>query len=936
MKILYIFVTILYSKDLVVSHMDRFSFLGGVHSNFIDELYDRYLHSPDSIEPSWRAFFQGYDFAREQYDEDEALETLGLSHDQVVEEIRKEFQVLALIDAYRHRGHLFTATNPVRSRRQYSPTLAIENFGLSKEDLDLPFQAAKEIGFDGSRTLAQIIERLDKVYCRSIGLEYMHLGDPERIKWIQKYLQIDENQPNYTVDEKKLILQKLNQAVAFENFVNRKFVGQKRFSIEGAESLIPALEFGIRHAARLGVEEFIMGMAHRGRLNVLSNIFGKTQRDIFSEFEGKEFVDDEFDGDVKYHLGYTTSTTLENGKVIKLNLSPNPSHLEAVDAVVTGIARAKINTAYDQDKKKVMPILIHGDAAIAAQGIVYEVLQMETLDGYQTGGTVHIVINNQVGFTTNYLDARSSIYCTDVAKTVQAPVLHVNGDDVEAVIKATLFAMEYRQRYNRDIFIDLLCYRKYGHNEGDEPRFTQPLLYKTINKHPDPKVIYQKKLEEQGIIDKAFVKELEQNFKEVLEMRFDESKKIEKNTITQFMEDEWQGYRTAKAEDFKESIDTSFDQKKLMDIARVITTLPEDKKFFVKIKKLLDERWKMVNEKNSLDWGMAELLAYGTLIADGYNVRISGEDTERGTFSHRHAVIKVEDSEEEHILLNNIPGREGRFAIYNSLLSEYGVMGFDYGYAMTSPETLVVWEAQFGDFFNGAQIIVDQFLSAAEDKWKVQNGLVLYLPHGYEGQGAEHSSARLERWLQQCAQLNMQVVNVTTPANFFHLLRRQMLREFRKPLVIMTPKSLLRHPKVVSTVEELAQGRFEEVLDDPRIEDKSKVEKLIFLSGKLYYDVDRKRDEEQVEDRAFIRMEQLYPLTEEKIKEVIGRYPNAKEYYWAQEEPMNMGASWYVQLNFPVKFNQVLASPASASTAAGSSKLAASRHEQLINTIFKV
>tara|TARA_B100001115_G_C15843334_1_gene423612 strand:- start:256 stop:3003 length:2748 start_codon:yes stop_codon:yes gene_type:complete len=913
--------------------MDRFSFLGGVHSTFIDDLYQRYLKSPDNIEPSWRAFFQGYDFAREEYG-DEAAAGIAYNHDEIVAEIRKEFQVLALIDGYRTRGHLFTATNPVRSRREYEPKLNIENFGLQQSDLNLPFQAAKEIGFTESKTLADIIQRLEEVYCRSIGIEYMYVGDPERIRWIQSQLHVNNNHPDYTADEKKLIVRKLNEAVAFENFINRKFVGQKRFSIEGAESLIPALEFGIRRAAKLGVEEFVMGMAHRGRLNVLSNIFGKTQRDIFSEFEGKEFEDAEFDGDVKYHLGYTTTKELDSGKIIKLNLSPNPSHLEAVDAVVTGIARAKINTAHGKEKSRVMPILIHGDAAVAAQGIVYEVLQMETLDGYHTGGTVHIVINNQVGFTTNYLDARSSIYCTDIAKTVQAPVLHVNGDDVEAVIHATLFAMEYRQRYNRDIFIDLLCYRKYGHNEGDEPRFTQPLLYKEISKHPNPMEIYAKKLEEGGVIDKAFLKSLENDFKEVLEMRFDESKKIEKNTITQFMADEWDGFRTAEPKDFSESLDSSFDMDKLKSIARTITTLPEGKKFFVKIKKLMDDRWKMVDERNSLDWGMAELLAYGSLIVDGYNVRISGEDTERGTFSHRHAVIKVEDSEEEHILLNNIPGREGRFAIYNSLLSEYGVMGFDYGYAMSSPETLVVWEAQFGDFFNGAQIIVDQFLSAAEDKWKVQNGLVLYLPHGYEGQGAEHSSARLERWLQQCAQYNMQVVNITTPANFYHMIRRQMLRDFRKPLVVMTPKSLLRHPKVQSPLEDLATGRFREILDDPRIEDRSKVKKLFFLSGKLYYDIDKVRDEKLVEDRAFIRLEQLYPLASEQINDLIASYPNADEIYWAQEEPMNMGASWYVQINFPVKVNKVFATPASASTAAGSSKLAALKHNNLIQEIF--
>lgn len=917
--------------------MDRFSFLGGLHSAFIDDLYQKYLKSPDSIEPSWRAFFQGYDFALEEYAEEpntngHALD-YALNHAEIVEEIKKEFKVLELIEDYRVRGHLFTETNPVRARRKYSPTLDLENYGLSDKDLDMQFQAAKELGLSGSATLREIIDHLKRIYCQSIGVEYMYIRDPERIKWIQQTLNKHDNQPQFTADDKKLILSKLNEAVAFENFLNTKFVGQKRFSIEGAESLIPALDLGIKTAAKLGVKEFVMGMAHRGRLNVLSNIFGKTQRDIFSEFEGKEFEEDEFDGDVKYHLGYSTEKELDNGDKIKLNLSPNPSHLEAVDAVVEGIARAKINNDYEGDEGKVMPILIHGDAAIAAQGILYEVVQMETLDGYRTGGTVHVVINNQVGFTTNYLDARSSTYCTDIAKVILAPVLHVNGDDVEAVIHAFQFAMEYRQRYNRDIFIDLLCYRKYGHNEGDEPRFTQPLLYKSISKHKNPKEIYSAKLEKEGLLDEAFLSGLEKDFRQMLEMRFDESKKIEKNTITQFMEDEWKEYRPSKPEDFHGSTETSFDIKKLKNITKTITTLPEGKKFFNKIKRLLAQRAEMVEKNNSLDWGMAELLAYGSIISDGYNVRLSGEDVERGTFSHRHAVIKVEDSEEEFVLLNNIEGKEGRFAVYNSLLSEYGVLGFDYGYAMASPETLVIWEAQFGDFFNGAQIIVDQFLSAAEDKWKVQNGLVLLLPHGYEGQGAEHSSARLERWLQQCAQYNMQVANPTTPANFFHMMRRQMTREFRKPLVVMSPKSLLRHPKVVSPLEDLANGKFQEIIDDPRIEDKDKVTRVVILSGKLYYDLDKERDEEFPENTAIIRLEQLYPLADEQIKKVIGSYKNAEKVIWAQEEPKNMGGAYYIKMNFPVEIDQIISPPSSASTAAGSSKAHAVRQQKLLKDI---
>lgn len=925
--------------------MDRFSFLGGVHTTFVDDLYQKYIKSPDSVEPSWRAFFQGYDFALEEYgDSSESAHPSGngqnsLQNDQLVEKIKKEAQVLQLIDDYRSRGHFFTQTNPVRERRTYSPTLDYTRHGLTEADLDTQFEAAKEIGSSKSDTLRNIISRLHKTYCQSIGVEYMYIRQPEKLRWIVDQLNKNDNQPDFSVAQKKEILTKLHEAVAFENFLNTKFVGQKRFSIEGAESLIPALDISIQRASQLGVKEFVVGMAHRGRLNVLSNIFGKTPRDIFSEFVGKEFVnqndvDGEFDGDVKYHLGYSTEKTLEDGSVVKLNISPNPSHLEAVDAVVEGIARAKINNDYDQDESKVMPILIHGDAAIAGQGILYEVVQMETLPGYRTGGTVHAVINNQVGFTTNYTEGRSSVYCTDIAKVILAPVLHVNGDDPEAVVHSFLFAMEYRQRYNRDIFIDLLCYRKYGHNEGDEPRFTQPKLYKAISKHPNPKKIYADKLKAEGIVDDEFLNTLEKDFRDKLEMRFDESKKIVKNRITQFMEDDWSGYRFSTPSDFDKPFDTSFDIEILKKIAKTITTLPEDKKFFNKVQRLLKQRWEMVSEKNSLDWGMAELLAYGTIISDGYNVRISGEDTERGTFSHRHAVVKVEDSEEKLILLNNIEGREGRFAIYNSLLSEYGVLGFDYGYAMTSPETLVIWEAQFGDFFNGAQIIVDQFISAAEDKWQMQNGLVLLLPHGYEGQGAEHSSARLERWLQQCAQYNMQICNATTPANFYHLIRRQMKRDFRKPLIVMTPKSLLRHPKVVSSLEDLAVGHFKEILDDPKAVARDKVKKLVFVSGKLYYDLDKAREEETYEDSAIIRMEQLYPLANEGIKELVASYPNAEKIIWAQEEPANMGAAYYIKINFPINVDEVISPPASASTASGSSKAHAAKQERLIKNIF--
>jgi len=909
--------------------MDRFSFLGSVHAEFIDQQYQRYLKEPDQTEPSWRAFFQGYDFAREVYSEED-LEGAG-----VPEEVIKEFHVLNLIQGYRSRGHLFTKTNPVRERREYEPTLALENFGLSKEDLDIEFNAATELGASGPRTLRKIVEHLEAIYCQSTGVEYNYIRDPERRTWIKHWIHENDNQPILSVEEKKQILHKLNQAVSFEAFLNTKFVGQKRFSIEGAESLIPGLDEAVNHAARHGVEEFVLGMAHRGRLNVLTNIFGKPRKQIFSEFEGKAFDDITIDGDVKYHLGHTTFHTTSDGKKVKMNIAPNPSHLEAVDPVVEGIARAKINNDYNHDNKKVLPILIHGDAAIAAQGVVYETVQMETLDGYQTGGTLHIVINNQVGFTTNYKDARSSTYCTDVAKVILAPVLHVNGDDPEALVHAMRLAIEYRQRFNRDIFIDLLCYRKYGHNEGDEPRFTQPLLYKAISKHPNPREIYTKKLLAEGVANEGIVQEMQAEFKAMLETDFDESKKIERNEIVPFMDEEWSKYPGAAPGEMLQPVDTTFDLDKLRDIGNFISTLPEGKKFLRKTERLMKDRADQISEeRNSLDWGMAELLAYGSLLAEDFNIRISGEDVERGTFSHRHAILKVEDSEEEVSLLNAYPGKEGRFAIYNSLLSEYAVMGFDYGYAMTSPDTLTIWEAQFGDFANGAQIMIDQFLSAAEDKWKVQNGLVLLLPHGYEGQGAEHSSARLERFLQLCAQENMTVANCTTPANLFHLLRRQQKRHFRRPLVVMSPKSLLRHPRVKSTMEDLADGSFQHIIPDNEVA-ADKVTKVVFCSGKLYYELLEEREAQNADHVALIRIEQLYPLDDLAIKQEVAKYPNAEIHIWAQEEPANMGAWTYMRGRMQQKLT--LGSPApSASTASGSSKIAHQRQRETIERVFSI
>ena len=908
--------------------MDRFSFLGSIHAQLIDDQYEHYLKNPDGIEPSWRAFFQGYDFAKEIYSEED-LEGAG-----VPEEVIKEFHVLNLIQGYRSRGHLFTKTNPVRMRRSYEPTLDIKNFGLSKDDLDTPFNAATELGLPGATKLREIISHLEAIYCQSTGVEYNYIRDPERRTWIKNWIHKDDNQPKLSIEEKKQILHKLNQAVSFESFLNTKFVGQKRFSIEGAEALIPGLDEAVNHGARYGVKEFVLGMAHRGRLNVLTNVFGKPRKQIFSEFEGKAFDDVTIDGDVKYHLGHTTVHRTVDGNEVVMNIAPNPSHLEAVDPVVEGIARAKINNDYGMESGKVLPILIHGDAAVAAQGVVYETLQMEKLAGYSTGGTLHIVINNQVGFTTNYLDARSSTYCTDIAKVILAPVLHVNGDDPEALVHAMRLAIEYRQRFQRDIFIDLLCYRKYGHNEGDEPRFTQPLLYKAISKHPNPREIYAQRLMSDGVATQIMVKEMQEEFKSMLELDFDEAKKIKHNVITPFMEKEWVDYPSAEPGEMLHPVDTTFDLDKLKDIAKHITTLPEGKKFLKKTVRLMGDRAAQVFERNSIDWGMGELLAYGSLLAEDYNIRISGEDVERGTFSHRHAILKVEDSGEEVNLLNEYPGKEGRFAIYNSLLSEYAVMGFDYGYAMASPDTLTIWEAQFGDFANGAQIMIDQFLTAAEDKWKVQNGLVLLLPHGYEGQGAEHSSARLERFLQMCAQENMTVANCTTPANFYHLLRRQHKRNFRRPLVVMSPKSLLRLPKAQSSMEELAHGTFQPILSDTTVAPE-KVTKVVFCSGKLYYELANEREAQVADHVAIIRIEQLYPLDDLAIKQEVAKYPNAAMHVWAQEEPANMGAWTYMlwQMHQPL----TLVSPApSAATASGSNKVALQRQRETIERVFSI
>ena len=893
--------------------MDKFNYLGQPGHAVIEGLYEQYLQDPSSVDESWRKFFEGFEFCRASFK--------ATDSDTFV--VPNEFKVINLINGYRGRGHLFTRTNPVRTRRKYSPTLDIENFGLTPEDLGKYFQAGKELGI-GNAKLSDIVAHLQKTYCQSIGVEFLYIRRPEIVEWFLKKMESDTNTPRFSTIEKEGILKKLASGVTFEKFIHKKFPGQKSFSLEGVESLIPALDAVIRKGAELGTEEFVMGMAHRGRLNVLGNIMQKPLAQIFSEFEGKEYEDEDLLGDVKYHLGYSGDIGVD-GRTVTLTLAPNPSHLETVDAVVEGISRARIDHAHGGDAGKVAAILIHGDASISGQGIIYELVQMADLEGYRTGGTIHLVVNNQIGFTTNYLDGRSSVYCTDVAKTIQSPIFHVNADDVEAVVYAVRLAMEFRATFHRDIFIDLLGYRKYGHNESDEPRFTQPILYKIIEKHPDPLEIYLNKLEEEGSLGAIDVEAIRGEIQATLNQGYDRAREIIKGDITPFLARQWQGFRKAAPADFLHSPGTAVSRETLLRIGEKLTELPQGKTFFRKIVKMQEDRKAML-DAGSLDWAMGELLAYGSLLMEGVPVRLSGQDCQRGTFSHRHAVLTVEDSEEKYTPLRHLSASQGRFSVYNSLLSEYGVLGFEYGYAFATPKGLTIWEAQFGDFNNGAQIVIDQYISSAEDKWKVMNGVVMLLPHGYEGQGPEHSSARVERFLSLCGHHNIQVVNCTTPANFFHVLRRQTHWPFRKPLVVFTPKSLLRHPRCTSALEDFTAGGFREVIDDPTA-NPLKVTRLVLCTGKIYYDILEEKEKLGKEEVAVVRLEQLYPLPLNQLQEIFTKYESASHVEWVQEEPVNMGAWKFISQNlvFPPPHKRPhlhhTARPASGSPATGSSKL---------------
>ena len=934
--------------------MDKYSFLNAANTQFFADLYDQYLENPDSVEASWRAFFQGFDFARESYGDDFFQESVPQEVSTVAAptassvasspqaapvpvsgKVEKELQVLNLIKAYQRQGHLLAQIDPLKERKAPQVSLSLEKFGLSQADLSTVFDAAKEIHLAPS-PLSVILKKLEDTFTKSIAIEFEHLDNEEEKKWFQEKIYSGEYTTEFSKEQKKRILEKLAESTTLENFFHNKYVGQKRFSLEGNEAVIPALDALIEAAAdQRGVKEVVIGMAHRGRLNVLINILGKNLQDVFSEFDGKDYLDPEFDGDVKYHLGLTTHRTTAKGNEVLLNLAPNPSHLETVSAVLQGITRAKQDLHYADNPSQVLPIVMHGDAAVSGQGIVYEVMQMERLRGYTTSGTVHIVINNQIGFTTNPSDSRSTTYCTDVAKGFQAPVLHVNSDDTEAVVRAMLLAMEYRMAFGHDVFIDVIGYRKYGHNEGDEPRFTQPALYKIIGGHNNPTVIYTESLVRQGVITPQEIEAYQETFRNHLDTELEASRLKEFTIITPIMQNEWKGLEhIASQQDMLLKISTSYEREKLDALAQLITTLPEDKKFINKITKIIKERHNLYFEQNKVDWGMAEHLAFATLLSEGHDVRLSGEDVGRGTFSHRHAVVKEEESEESIIPLSRIKEQGGgTFHVYNSLLSEYGVLGFEYGYALTAPQTLTIWEAQFGDFANGAQIMIDQYICCGEDKWKNQSGLVMLLPHGYEGQGAEHSSARLERYLQLCATQNMYVTNCTTPSNLFHLLRRQLKAPFRKPLVAMSPKSLLRHPLVISSVEELTQGYFQEVLDDSQV-NPEEVRTLTFCSGRFYYDLLAEREKLGRKDVALVRIEQLFPLPIEELKLIIARYPNVTDYVWAQEEPKNMGAYGYMLMNFDIVKWRLAAANAYSAPAPGSPMRHKARHQEAIDKVF--
>lgn len=910
--------------------MKDFSFITSSHPSYIENLYTDFKANPESVDLDLRKFFEGFDFAMTSKNGTDSGKS-GIS----VSNFAKEFGVYQLILAYRNRGHLLSKTNPIRERKDRRANLSLSNFGLTEADLSTHFEAARFAGMENS-SLQELIDHLKKCYTHSLGVQFNYINDLDKVEWLINAVEKTMLEP-VPLPQKKQILQKLNEGVMFEKFLQTKYIGQKRFSLEGGESTIAALDAIINVAAENEVKEVVIGMAHRGRLNVLANILGKTYEQIFTEFEGVATPDSTMgSGDVKYHKGFSSEVKTASGNSVHLKLTPNPSHLEAVDPVVVGFARSKADVIYKSDYDKILPILIHGDSSLAGQGIVYEVIQMSGLEGYSVGGTLHFVINNQIGFTTDFDDARTSDYCTSYAATVQAPVFHVNGDDAEAVVKVSQIAMMYRQKFNSDVFVDMVCYRRHGHNEGDDPKFTQPGLYALIDKQPNPREVYVRWLTMNGEDEATQVaKEMEEKFWTDLQERLDEIKQNPLPYSYQEPELWWQSLRTATEEDFEHSPSTGIAKEEIERLFQTISKWPDDFTPLKKIKKILQEKITLFEKEQKFDWATGELLAYATIVNEGKDVRMSGQDIRRGTFSHRHAVLRDENNDRFYNRLSNISDKQGKYRIYNSLLSELAVLGFEYGYAMANPNALVLWEAQFGDFVNGTQTLLDEFISSAEQKWNRMNGLVMLLPHGYEGQGPDHSSARMERFLIMCAELNMVVTNVTTAANFFHCLRRQLAWPFRKPLINFSPKVNLRNPRTYSKIEEFTTGGFKEIIDDASVEDASAITKVILCSGKIYFDLIEKKEKENRKDIALVRLEQLYPLPQNQLDELHQKYKKAI-WFWVQEEPLNMGAASYLKMNVSNINFGIISRKASASTATGYIKIHKEEQDEILKTAFEI
>ncbi len=917
--------------------MEKYSYIANSEAAFIEDLHKAYQQNPESVDVSWQRFFEGFEFSLKYnpngQTQNEAEKPVSVGH------TRKEMEVVHLIRGYRQRGHLLAATNPIAARKDRNPQLELKDFNLTDADLDTVFEAGYEV-FGKPAKLKDIVDALKKVYTSKIGFEYQYIRDRAAKSWLRRKIEQEYLVFKPTDNQKKRILEKLVDAVYFENFLQNRFLGKKRFSLEGGESTIPALDFAINRGADLGVEEVVIGMAHRGRLNVLTNIMQKPYAQVFKEFK-EDVFDSENDGggsgDVKYHMGYESQVETPSGKRVSLKLLANPSHLEAVNPVVEGYVRARADKHYDhidrQDKyDPILPILIHGDAAVAGQGIVYEVTQMANLPAYYVGGTLHFVINNQVGFTTDFDDARSSIYCSDIAKIIDAPILHVNGDDPEAVAFAMTLAIEFRQEFNRDVFVDMVCYRKYGHNENDEPRFTQPKMYDVISKQPNPRDLYLQTLTARGDIDAAVADEMRKELDEELQEDYKRAQKGQLPYQRPQLEKDWADLRFSKPEDFEKSPETGITKAEIDKIGKALVTLPAGFKVIKQIDKLIGERKQMFEGTANFTWGAAELLSYGSILNQGKTIRFTGQDVQRGTFTHRHSVLHDIETNAQYNSLSHIDDKQGKFEIYNSLLSEYAVMGFEYGYSMANPNALVIWEAQFGDFSNGAQIMIDQFLAAAEAKWNSMNGLVLLLPHGYEGQGPEHSNARPERYLQLSADYNMYVCNITTPANLFHFMRRQLALPFRKPAILMSPKSMLRSPVAVSSMADFMTGtRFQETMPDTYAE-ANKVKRVLLCSGKVYWDLAAKQKTDERKDVAIVRVEQLHPFPAKQIESILANYKNP-ELIWVQEEPENMGYWSFIQRTYP-KILRCISRPASASPSTGYTVIHDQQQAEVVNKAF--